>query len=165
MVEAQIEKNIEQIEKMAEEMGQRAQAQNATSAAQADSQQSNDGTVIKTENLSEPVSNVERLTEMEEDVHKFGVFSFDQRENAVHYDQYAAKYDGMQVNSGFNDPYEIVKTTVEHLAQPGQPLANPEARLLDIGCGTGLLGIELQKAGYKNIYGIDGSAQMLAIAD
>ena len=37
MVEAQIEKNIEQIEKIAENMGQRAQAQNATSAAQADS--------------------------------------------------------------------------------------------------------------------------------
>ena len=36
---------------------------------------------------------------------------------------------------------------------------------MDFGCGTGLMGIELKKVGYKNIYGIDGSAEMLAIAD
>jgi len=29
---------------------------------------------------------------------------------------------------------------------------------MDFGCGTGLMGIELKKVGYKNIYGIDGSA-------
>ena len=27
------------------------------------------------------------------------------------------------------------------------------------------MGIELNKAGYKNIYGLDGSADMLVIAD
>lgn len=67
--------------------------------------------------------------------------------------------------SGFNDPYELAKNTIEKLGQPGQPLASTEARLLDFGCGTGLMGIELKKVGYNNIYGLDGSAQMLAIAD
>ena len=83
----------------------------------------------------------------------------------MHYNNFATKYDGMQEMTGFNDPYEIAKTTVEKLGQPGQPLADPMARLLDFGCGTGLMGAELKKAGYKSIYGLDGSADMLAIAD
>ena len=37
--------------------------------------------------------------------------------------------------------------------------------MLDFGCGTGLMGIELKKAGYTNIYGIDGSPKMLEKAD
>ena len=36
---------------------------------------------------------------------------------------------------------------------------------MDFGCGTGLMGAELKKAGYTNVYGIDGSPDMLAIAD
>ena len=59
--------------------------------------------------------------------------------------------------SGFNDPYEIAKFTVEKLGQPGQPLASADTRVLDFGCGTGLMGIELKKVGYNNIYGVDGS--------
>ena len=106
-----------------------------------------------------------RCTENSVDLHEFGVFSYDQTANAAHYNVYAAKYDGMQEMSGFNDPYEIAKTTIEKLGQPGQPLASPDVRLLDFGCGTGLMGLELKKAGYKNIYGLDGSSEMLAIAD
>ena len=83
----------------------------------------------------------------------------------THYNSYAAKYDGMQEMSGFNDPYEMAKTAVARLAQPGQPLESGEAKIMDFGCGTGLMGIELKKVGYTNIYGIDGSAEMLAIAD
>ena len=59
--------------------------------------------------------------------------------------------------SGFNDPFEIAKVTVEKLGQEGQPLANPEVKLMDFGCGTGLMGAELKKVGYTNIYGLDGS--------
>ena len=61
----------------------------------------------------------------------------------MHYNSYAAKYDGMQEMSGFNDPYEIAKATLEKLGQPGMPLASAESRLLDFGCGTGLMGLEL----------------------
>lgn len=67
--------------------------------------------------------------------------------------------------SGFNDPFELAKAAIEKLGQEGQPLASSETRILDFGCGTGLMGIELKKAGYTNVYGIDGSAEMLAIAD
>ena len=67
--------------------------------------------------------------------------------------------------SGFNDPFELAKSAIEKIGQEGQLLAKPDARIMDFGCGTGLMGLELQKVGYTNIYGIDGSAQMLAIAD
>lgn len=45
--------------------------------------------------LAVPVSDEARCTENTEDLHGFGVFSYDTRENEVHYDYYAAKYDGM----------------------------------------------------------------------
>ena len=36
-----------------------------------------------------------------------------------------------------------------------------ECKILDAGCGTGLVGIELKKYGYSNIYGVDFSQDML----
>lgn len=38
---------------------------------------------------------------------------------------------------------------------------NKNIRILDAGCGTGLVGIELQKYGYNNITGVDFSEEML----
>ena len=36
-----------------------------------------------------------------------------------------------------------------------------EARILDAGCGTGLVGLELKKFGYKNFHGADLSQKLL----
>ena len=38
---------------------------------------------------------------------------------------------------------------------------NHESKILDAGCGTGLVGIELKKCGYSNIEGVDFSQNML----
>ena len=38
---------------------------------------------------------------------------------------------------------------------------NHESKILDAGCGTGLVGIELKKNGYSNIEGVDFSQNML----
>ena len=38
---------------------------------------------------------------------------------------------------------------------------NNKCRILDAGCGTGLVGIELKKSGYSNIDGVDFSQNML----
>ena len=38
---------------------------------------------------------------------------------------------------------------------------NKNSKILDAGCGTGLVGIELKKCGYSNIDGIDFSQNML----
>ena len=37
-------------------------------------------------------------------------------------------------------------------------------RILDVGCGTGLVGSELNRIGYKNLDGLDASPEMLKIA-
>ena len=38
------------------------------------------------------------------------------------------------------------------------------ARILDAGCGTGLVAVELKKMGYKNFYGADISQKLLDLA-
>ena len=38
---------------------------------------------------------------------------------------------------------------------------NKNCKILDAGCGTGLVGIELKKNGYSNIDGVDFSQNML----
>jgi len=60
-----------------------------------------------------PKADLARCYQNEEIIHAFGVFSFDQRENAIHYDKYSTEYDNMQSMTGFNDPYEIVKVSLE----------------------------------------------------
>ena len=39
-----------------------------------------------------------------------------------------------------------------------------DSKIVDFGCGTGILGIELAKNGFSNIVGVDGSPEMLAVA-
>lgn len=41
---------------------------------------------------------------------------------------------------------------------------NKTCRILDVGCGTGLVGMELAKAGFTNYDGVDISQEMLNIA-
>ena len=43
-------------------------------------------------------------------------------------------------------------------------LADREAAIIDIGCGTGLAGAELANQGYRVIDGLDFSGEMLAVA-
>ena len=40
---------------------------------------------------------------------------------------------------------------------------NNKCKILDAGCGTGLVGIELKKNGYSNIVGVDFSQNMLGL--
>lgn len=120
---------------------------------------------MSTSGLTEPTPDATRCTEETEAFHALGVFSTKQEDNRTLYDTMAVKYDTLQEMSGFNDPYELAKTAVEKLGQPGQPLAKSDARIMDLGCGTGLMGNELKKAGFTNIYGIDGAPQMLSRAN
>ena len=65
----------------------------------------------------------------------------------------------MQKATGFNDPYELVKCFVQNIQ------LNLESKVIDFGCGTGLCGQYLKQAGFTNIYGLDGSPDMLKIAN
>jgi len=50
---------------------------------------------VSASNLAEPTSDLGKCTEITEDLHGFGVFSYDTKENVGHYNSYAAKYDTM----------------------------------------------------------------------
>jgi predicted TPR repeat methyltransferase len=73
----------------------------------------------------------------------------------AHYALWANSYDQeIGTDKGYRQPQRCAEALVQHGLKP-------EAKILDIGCGTGLSGIALQHAGYKNIDGCDLSAEML----
>ncbi len=73
------------------------------------------------------------------------------------YDDWAANYDADLWGSG--NPYLAI---INGLL--GRHLSDRDARVLDAGCGTGLLGLILHQTGYRNLDGLDASAGMLAVA-
>lgn len=73
------------------------------------------------------------------------------------YDDWAREYDQDICASG--NPYF---TLITGLA--GRYIPDRNARILDGGCGTGLLGQILNLIGFSNIVGIDASDGMLAVA-
>ena len=40
-------------------------------------------------------------------------------------------------------------------------MKNKDSKIYDAGCGTGLVGVELKKYGFKNFYGADLSQKLL----
>ena len=64
------------------------------------------------------------------------------------------KYNKDMVDWNYTAPYEAVTILKKYAF-------NKNFRILDAGCGTGLVGIELKKYGYSNIEGVDFSQSML----
>ena len=64
------------------------------------------------------------------------------------------KYNQDMVDLNYTAPKEAV-LLLKKYAQ------NNKSKILDAGCGTGLVGIELKKNGYSNIVGVDFSQSML----
>jgi predicted TPR repeat methyltransferase len=77
---------------------------------------------------------------------------------AAYYDQWADSYDTDLPKMG----YEAPKKAAEIMVAQGVPF---DAPVLDAGCGTGLTGMELAKAGYRDITGIDLSLDSLKAAE
>lgn len=74
------------------------------------------------------------------------------------YASWAKTYEsGFVVDSGYVYHQEVVKVFCDGFSDPGQPV-------LDVGCGTGVVGGELAKLGVSVIDGIDISPEMLAEA-
>ncbi|MEQ8665063.1 MAG: class I SAM-dependent methyltransferase [Rhodospirillales bacterium] len=73
------------------------------------------------------------------------------------YDGWAADYDRDLLTSG--TPYMAVCA-----GMVARHVADRDARILDGGCGTGLIGQFLHWIGYNNIEGLDASAGMLEAA-
>jgi len=64
------------------------------------------------------------------------------------------KYNKDMVDWNYTAPQETVSVLKKYIF-------NKNCKILDAGCGTGLVGIELKKCGYSNIEGVDFSQNML----
>ncbi len=74
------------------------------------------------------------------------------------YKEWAASYDDELLSQGYQSPLR----TAEALLACGAPLEGP---VLDVGCGSGVSGVFLDRLGFQNIQGSDFSAEMLAEAE
>ena len=74
------------------------------------------------------------------------------------YDQWAKEYDKQLWASG--NPYIAIET-----GMVGRHVSDYDARILDVGCGTGNMAQVLHQMGYNNLEGLDPSAGMLAVAE
>ncbi|HJS49946.1 MAG TPA: MFS transporter [Gaiellaceae bacterium] len=73
------------------------------------------------------------------------------------YDRIASAYDRELVDlMGYRSPEAVASVARRHL--------QADARILDVGAGTGLLGVALARAGFSSLDGLDLSARMLAEA-
>jgi len=92
-------------------------------------------------------------------------------------------YDNLDLTHSHNDEdlqvvYKEWATAYDHdndnlLGTVSQPLSvqifqeyikDKSLRIIDVGCGTGLVGVELEKGGFSNFDGIDISQEMIDIA-
>ena len=64
------------------------------------------------------------------------------------------KYDKDMIDWNYTGPQETVNTFKKYAS-------NKKIKILDAGCGTGLVGIELKKHGYNNTDGADLSKKLL----
>lgn len=74
-----------------------------------------------------------------------------------YYRDWAASYDAEITENGYQTPRRCAQALARHCD-------NPEASILDIGCGTGLSGLAFRSEGFVNLSGNDLSQEMLDIA-
>lgn len=74
------------------------------------------------------------------------------------YQDWATTYDATMLEGlGYLTPRLVAAALAQHLKAP-------EAPVLDVGCGTGLVGAEAAALGFATVDGLDLSAAMLAVA-
>ncbi|OQR67255.1 methyltransferase-like [Tropilaelaps mercedesae] len=79
-------------------------------------------------------------------------------ETRRYYDLMACHFDEEMADQQYNGPQIVV----DKLAELG---ISKDARILDVGCGTGLLGKALSEAGFSQVDGVDMSEEMLRQAE
>ena len=71
-----------------------------------------------------------------------------------YYDEWGYKYDQDMVDWNYTGPEEAVALFKKYTN-------NKKIKIYDAGCGTGLVGVELKKCGYRNFDGADLSQKLL----
>ena len=90
-------------------------------------------------------------------VSKLDIYKINKPEELLKYYQDWAdnnKYNKDMVDWNYTAPQETVSVLKKYAL-------NKNSKILDAGCGTGLVGIQLKKYGYLNIEGVDFSQSML----
>jgi predicted TPR repeat methyltransferase len=92
--------------------------------------------------------------------------SGDSEELRCHYDRWAATYDEDVTNENYAAPAEMVEILRSLSFGERETDFRDDALLeiIDAGCGTGLLGMQLREVGYRLIDGFDLSGEMVAVA-
>lgn len=72
----------------------------------------------------------------------------------THYEKWAGSYDEELAEHGYATPGRVADALWAHLPEPETPI-------LDFGCGTGLSGVALARAGFRVIEGMDPAPKML----
>lgn len=82
------------------------------------------------------------------------------------YDECAKDYDNAVAEDGYIKITEYAPEVLKQLFLEEHPdLQLENAYILDVGCGSGLIGTALQKSGFKVFDGIDASQGMLDVAE
>lgn len=76
------------------------------------------------------------------------------QETRAHYQKWAASYEDEVAEHGYATPGRVAEALWAKLPEPETPI-------LDYGCGTGLSGVALHKAGFHVLDGVDPTAEML----
>jgi|GEM_PF-2521085 len=74
------------------------------------------------------------------------------------YDKIFSTYDSEMVKKGYAAPQQAGVVIKEHIS-------NPDGTLIEAGCGTGLLGIELNQHNFSDVVGLDISLNSLKEAE
>lgn len=102
---------------------------------------------------SQVVENIEKLSELN---------NYDQSNLDKYYDKIAGVYENAMTNMGHPDPHHCGDAAKELIESAGKTVN--DSVCLDMGCGTGLVGVELHKRGFTEITGVDASQEMLSNA-
>lgn len=79
--------------------------------------------------------------------------AYDSVDKSAHYDNWADEYESDIEKEGFVGPAEAAALL--------QSIVPTSARVIDFGCGTGLVGAQLQSLGYQQVFGVDISEGMI----
>lgn len=106
--------------------------------------------------FSIPVS--ELTEEHKKEMEKHGNFSQDTIKE--HYDELCTNYEDIYLKAGFHDPEQCANLVRDLFPDIGIE-DKSKVQILDMGCGTGLVGKYLYDFGFKGITGVDASKGML----